>query len=183
MLFAFDIDTGLRRDELRTLGWRNVELDVSSSDFLSTRGQIKVEKKRTKTKGSSQVVPLLDRSYDFLKFAERKGLTIFGTAEGKPYSANSPTVWEALKKAARKAGIKDLTLHDLRRTCGCRLLQDYRAPMEVVSRWLGHSSIRVTENCYAFLRDEDMHQAIERGRENVIKINEKRALLRTSGDK
>jgi integrase/recombinase XerD len=89
-------------------------------------------------------------------------------------------VWVALKAAARKAGIEDLTLHDLRRTCGCRLLQDYGASMEVVSRWLGHSSIVVTERCYAFLRVEDLHRAIEKGRENVIQIDAKRALWKTS---
>jgi integrase len=182
-LFAFDIDTGLRRGELRTLGWKHVKLDIPSSDFVSTRGQIKVEKRRTKTKGGSRSVPLLDRSYDYLKFAERKGIAVFGTADGKPYSAESPTVWEALKKSARKAGIEDLTVHDLRRTCGCRLLQDYGAPMEIVSRWLGHSSIKVTETRYAFLTDEEMHRAVERGRPNVIKLNERRAKIISSGDK
>jgi len=183
VMFAFDIDTGLRRSELRTLGWGNVQLDVPSADFVSTRGQIVIEKTRTRTKGGSRVVPLLDRSYDYLKYGGRKGLTVFGTADGTPYSEESPTVWEALKKAARKAGIEDLTLHDLRRTCGCRLLQDYRAPMQVVSRWLGHSSIKVTERRYAFLSDENLHQAVESGKQNVIEIAARREKLRASGDK
>jgi integrase/recombinase XerD len=110
------------------------------------------------------------------------GVPLAGVRCGKPYSAESPTVWEALKKAALKAGLEDLTLHDLRRTCGCRLLQDYGAPMEVISRWLGHSSIKVTETVYAFLTDEDLHQAVERGRPNVVMINERRAKFRASGD-
>jgi integrase len=108
---------------------------------------------------------------------------VFVTEGGKPYSEESPTIWEALKKAARKAGIEDLTLHDRRRTCGCRLLQDYGAPMEVVSRWLGHSSIKVTETVYAFLSDEEMRRAVERGRENATRIAERRAKLKGSGEK
>lgn len=183
MLFAFDIDTGLRRSELMNLGWRHVKLDIPNEDMIPARGHIIVEKKRTRTKGGSRIVPLVDRSFDYLKFAERRGLNVFCTADGSAYSKESPTVWEALKKAARKAALGDLTLHDLRRTCGCRLLQDYGASMEVVSRWLGHSSIKVTENVYAFLRDEDLHRAIEKGRENVIQIVQKRARLRTAGDK
>lgn len=181
MLFAFDIDTGLRRGELMELGWRHVRLDLPNEDLIPARGHIGVEKKRTRTKGGSRVVPLIDRAYDYLKFAERRGINVFCTANGAAYSRESPTVWEALKKAARKAGLEDLTLHDLRRTCGCRLLQDYGVSMEIVSRWLGHSSIKVTENVYAFLRDEDLHRAVEKGRENVIQIVEKRAKLRASG--
>ena len=52
--------------------------------------------------------------------------------------------------------------------------------MEVVSRWLGHSSIAVTERYYAFLRIEDLHRAVEKGRENVIQIDAKRAMLRNA---
>ena len=182
MLFAFDIDTGLRKGELKAIGWRHVKLDPPNDDFIPARGHIVVEKKRTKTKGGNRIVPLVDRSYDYLKFAERKGLNVFCTADGQSYSEESPTIWEALKKAARKAGIEDLTFHDLRRTCGCRLLQDYGASMEVVSRWLGHSSIAVTERCYAFLRIEDLHRAVEKGRENVIQIAAKGAQLKASGE-
>jgi hypothetical protein len=68
-------------------------------------------------------------------------------------------------------------------TCGCRLLQDYQVSMEIVSKWLGHTTITVTERSYAFLRTEDLHRAVERGRENVIRIAEKRAKLKASGDK
>jgi integrase len=182
-LFALDIDTGLRLGELKNLGWANVKLDLPNTDAIPTRGQILIEKKRTKTKGASRMVPLLDRSYDFLKYAEKKSLTVFATSDGKAYSRNSPTIWEALQKAARKAGIEDLTIHDLRRTCGCRLLQDYKARMEVVSRWLGHSSVRVTERHYAFLEVEQLHEAVEEGRANVIRIEEMRAKIKAAGHK
>jgi len=55
--------------------------------------------------------------------------------------------------------IPDLTWHDLRRTCGCRLLQDHKMTMEAVSKWLGHSSIAVTENAYDFLETHHLHEA------------------------
>lgn len=59
-----------------------------------------------------------------------------------------------------KDGMAPFSWHDLRRICGCRLLQGQRATelgshpklaMEEVSKWLGHSSISVTERHYAFL--------------------------------
>ncbi len=32
--------------------------------------------------------------------------------------------------------------------------------MEVVSKWLGHSSVVLTERVYAFLKVENLHEAI-----------------------
>ena len=164
MLFAFDIDTGLRRGELMALGWSHVKLDIPNEDLIPARGHIIVEKKRTRTKGGSRIVPLVDRAYDYLKHAEKRGLVVFPTSDGQPYSKESPTVWEALKKAARKAGLEDLTFHDLGGPAAAVSCKTTGRRMEVVSRWLGHSSIAVTERCYAFLRIEDLHRAVEKGR-------------------
>jgi len=72
------------------------------------------------------------------------------------------TMDRGLKAAAKRAGIVDLRWHDLRRTCGCRLLQDHGLSIEKVSKWLGHSSTAITERAYAFLNVEQLHKAIER---------------------
>ena len=67
-----------------------------------------------------------------------------------------------LAGAAKRAGIKDLRWHDLRRTCGCRLLQEHRMRMEEVAKWLGHQSMGQTERAYAFLEVDDLHAAMAR---------------------
>src|SRR5215472_11285069 len=69
---------------------------------------------------------------------------------------------KALRKFVAKlpSDIKPFMWHDLRRTCGCRLLQDYGLSMELVSTWLGHSSITVTERHYAFLKVDHLQRAI-----------------------
>lgn len=56
--------------------------------------------------------------------------------------------------------IPDLRWHDLRRTCGCRLLQDHGMSMEGVSKWLGHGSIQQTQRAYAFLEVAHLHRAV-----------------------
>jgi integrase len=58
------------------------------------------------------------------------------------------------KTAARLAGIRDVRWHDLRRTHGCRLLQDHGWSMEMVQAQLGHSSVVQTQKAYAFLEVE-----------------------------
>lgn len=67
--------------------------------------------------------------------------------------------------------IPDLNWHDLRRTCGCRLLQDYRMPIEKVSRWLGHHSIAVTQEHYAFLEIKHLHSAAAASAEDQRRIS------------
>ena len=67
---------------------------------------------------------------------------------------------KGMKAARRRAGLKALRWHDLRRTCGCRLLQDHAMSMEGVKEWLGHSTVVVTERTYAFLEIEHLHRAV-----------------------
>jgi len=133
------IDTGLRREELFSLEWRQI-------DFV--RGTITTT---TLTKnGRARKVPLSDRTR-----------TILGTL---PRYLDSPWVLinpdtatryvqmnKGFKAAMRRASISDLRWHDLRRTAGCRWLQRDGKSMEEVSLLLGHSSVTVTEQRYAFL--------------------------------
>lgn len=62
------------------------------------------------------------------------------------------------------AGCRDVTLHILRHTCASRLVQR-GINLYVVSKWLGHSSVRTTER-YAHLAPDTLTQALsalERG--------------------
>lgn len=63
--------------------------------------------------------------------------------------------------AATRAGLKDLRWHDLRRTCGCRLLQDHGLTFHEVRDWLVHESVAQTERAYAFLKVDALRAAVE----------------------
>lgn len=65
-----------------------------------------------------------------------------------------------LKMVADAAGIdKQPTSHDGRRSCGYVLLNS-GVPIEVVSRVLGHESIRVTQQAYARILDETLAKEV-----------------------
>jgi integrase len=53
-----------------------------------------------------------------------------------------------------------------RRTAGCRWLQRDGKRIEEVSILLGHSSVKVTEQCYAFLEAEQVAASLS-GRTKV----------------
>jgi len=163
---AFAIDTGLRKEEQFSLELTDVDLE---------RNQIMVRAEVAKS-GRARTVPLLERAREIavrLKGARVGRVPLFVTGKGSRYSANSPTLYEALQKACRRAGIPRASWHDLRRTCGCRLLQDYGLSFDQVREWMGHADVRITQQRYAFLRIEQLHQAIKRP-SNVIRLETKR---------
>jgi len=152
-VFAWLIDTGLRKEEMASLLLTDI-------DWAANQITIRAEVSKS---GVARQVPLLPRARalaDKLASGRVGAVPLFVTAQGDRYSPQSPTLYEALRKACRRAGVAPCSLHDLRRTCGCRLLQDYKLGFERVSRWLGHADVRITQQRYAFLRVQDLHDAI-----------------------
>jgi integrase len=150
---AFAIDTGLRTEEQFSLRWTEVDLNAR---------MITVRKDVAKSKRERRI-PLVPRSLELLTRISEGGTDgyVFKTHEGKRYSPISPTMYEALQKAVKRAEIPHTSWHDLRRTAGCRWLQDYGLKMHKVSTLLGHSSVAVTERHYAFLEAEDIQSEMD----------------------
>lgn len=182
---AVAIDTGLRDEEQLRLDWPRVDLD---------RDQIFIP--ANKSKGHrARYVPLLPRTRAILVGLPRHPKTnlVFWHRSGVGfYDLN-----HALQELAADVGIRDedaeaarerkrkakgrkpsndprlqrpvtgIRWHDLRRTCGCRLLQDHKMPIEQVSLWLGHASVVQTQRTYAFLETEQLHESVGTSRTNV----------------
>lgn len=147
------IDTGLRREELFSLKWGQIDL---------LRGMITTT---TLTKsGRERKVPLPPRAAQILAQFPRHLDCPFVLVNPETRT-RYVQMNKGLKEAARRAKIVDLQWHDLRRTAGCRWLQRDRKSMEEVSILLGHSSVKVTEERYAFLESEAVAASI--GRTNV----------------
>lgn len=145
---ALAIDTGLRREELFSLEWRQVNM---------VRGLITTTS-NTKS-GRARTVPLPARSRTILGTLPRDlncQFVLINPDTGTRYLQMN----KGLKAAARRAEITDLRWHDLRRTAGCRWLQRDGRTMEEVSGLLGHSSVQVTESRYAFLDLEAVAESV-----------------------
>lgn len=142
------IDTGLRREELHGLTWTDVDLHARELHVAAARAK----------SGRHRAVPILPRSLAVLEHLPRSKHSAFVLwhGDGRRYFDLS----RQLDRLTSDLGIADLRWHDLRRTCGCRLLQDHVFPLERVSRWLGHSSVTLTERSYAFLDVRHLHKAL-----------------------
>ncbi len=144
---ALSIDTGFRCEELLSLKWSQV--DLRNQTVSTTKG--------TKT-GTVRTVPLLPRALQILESMPRniRSQYVLCHGDGNRYT----TFRKGFGNLVKSAGLVDIRWHDLRRTCGCRLLQDHRMRMHEVSMWLGHSSIKTTETTYAFLKIDDLKHAV-----------------------
>lgn len=145
---AAGIDIGLREEEQFSLEWPQVNLRAREVTITW----------RTAKSSRSRTVPLLDRTAALLAALPRSEHSqyVFWHGAGDRYRH----MYRQLKRIAEEIGITDLEWHDLRRTCGVRLLRDHHFSMERVSLWLGHGGIRVTEKVYAFLAVDDLHKAV-----------------------
>lgn len=168
---VFAIYSGLRTEEQFSLTWNRVDLDAR---------QVVIPKSIAKGKRDRTVI-LLDEAIEVLRrtpqhlrspYVFHHGLAV-KTVGAQQVRLVRPTraakdgdrfvhLLRGLKEAARRAGIPDLRWHDLRRTHGCRLLQEHAWSLEMVKDQLGHQSVVQTERAYAFLEVETRRAAAAR---------------------
>lgn len=128
------LGTSARTGAILELRWVDVDLERSVISFGHRSGG----KKRS-------VVPIGDRLREALATARMAAQTPYVIEFG-----GSPVkrIKNGFNAALKRSGIAHCTPHDLRRTAGSWMLQA-GVPIMVVSRMLGHSTVRVTEGVYA----------------------------------
>lgn len=180
-VFSVAVYAGLREDELWGLRWTDLVLE-------GPRPQVQVRRSYdgpVKSKTSRRDTPLLPPAVAALKAWRAASPTpaiaglVFPNADGKCHSESYTAGWRDKPRKRKgelvvtpgwrtKAGIRSVVdFKDLRHTCGCHLAQgSWTRPFSLheIKRWLGHSSISVTERHYATLTSANLHNAVaERG--------------------
>jgi len=158
-LITVAIHTGLRRGELLTLSWNDV-------DFTA-----RVITMRKSKSGYGRHIPMNDVAFETLGrlYLERsedgagngrvpqapKGLVFTGREGG--YLQNLNRYWY---KALRKAGLRDFRFHDLRHTFASRLVMR-AVDLYTVQTLLGHRTSAMVQR-YAHLSPDHLRKAVER---------------------
>ena len=143
--------TGMRRGEL---------LDLRREQVNWKEGIVVIPKEKTKSgrKTGDRRVYLSPDALELLRSLKKddKVEKISG-----PFFPPPTATWETrlarCKNRWKAAGVKDLTLHDLRRSFATMAFAS-GARLEAVSKLLGHSKVHVTQR-YAELVDAELHQA------------------------
>ncbi len=145
-------ETGLRLEEACTMRWADIDWQAGVLTIPKTKA------------GKAQHVPLSAEAMDILRALQNDGNNedgyVFRWKDGCPWTPSYVT--HAFSKAAKRAGIKNLHVHDLRHTAACRWL---RAGVDIytVSKLLRHGSVVMSER-YAHLSAADLKAAVNRKR-------------------
>ena len=143
------MDTGLRR--------RNrVHLHKS---WVQQQGMVLiVPRHHVKAKKTTVLIPLTTRAAAIIhrQGASTESDYVFTQSDGRPYALDQVGV--AVIRAARRAGLTDVSLHTLRHTFISRLVQAGR-PLPEVAAVAGHRDIKMTLR-YAHLAPDHLRDGI-----------------------
>lgn len=153
------LEFGLRCSELCALRWEDFDfaaktLHVQRASVI-VQGEVTVGEPKSKT--SNRVLPMRTGTAEYLAAHAGSGY-IFQSRNGLPYTSKTfaHVRYDPLIEEIRRdhPNIPKLTMHELRHTCGT-LLYDSTKDIYAVSKYMGHSSVRVTEKYYMH-EDTDM---------------------------
>lgn len=138
--------TGLRKEELLTLRWSDINLECKELKLTDTKN------------GKAHYLPLSIAAINILNQTPRiedNPYVIVGKNPGC-HLVNIAKPWERIRKAA---GLEDVRLHDLRRTVGSWLAQSNNS-LHLIGRVLNHSN-QSTTAIYARFGQGSVRDALE----------------------
>ncbi len=129
------LNTGMRKNEILTLKWTNIDRDTSV---------ITLEHTNTKTKTTRRIpINSVLRKLLLEQMLKSGGNEfIFLNPTGNPYKRHD-SIKGAFERLCKKAGVTGLRFHDLRHTAATRMIEA-GASIVAVSKILGHSDIKMT---------------------------------------
>ena len=160
---------GLRRGELRGLTWDNIDFE---NETLSVVKNVVNEKgdhgywyvTTPKNRTSTRTIPMPEVLVNHLK-EYKESLTKFKNFSEDWYVVGDIAPIHAVTlrtrniKIAKKAGLKNIRLHDFRHSCAS-LLVNSGANIMIVAKYLGHAKIDETLNTYSHLFKENLKEII-----------------------
>jgi len=138
-LAEFALETAMRRGELMSLLWVNVNFEKCVAFLPITKN------------GDSRYVPLSMKAIKILKLLPRD-------IEGRVFPLNKGTVSILFLRASRRARIEDIHFHDLRHMAITRLASKFSNPIEIAAI-SGHKSLSMLKR-YTHIKAEDLVQKL-----------------------
>ena len=135
-IFEFAIETGMRRGEMLSLEWRNVDYKKQVAVLIDTKN------------GETRAVPLSSSAIRVLK-----GLTQ-GVGKARVFKITQSQLRDAWEAARVAAGMPDIRLHDLRHEAASRLFEKGLNVMEAASV-TGHKTLSMLKR-YTHLNPTDI---------------------------
>lgn len=140
------VNTGMRRGELLSLEWKDVDFINGLAWIAKTKGGIKTGKGRW-VKLNASMVEIIKSTPK-----EKDNQKIF-------WFIDPDYLTQCFRKAVKKADLLNIRLHDLRHTFATVLRQE-GIGIDVIAKLLGHSDLRMTQR-YAHISDDTLAKATQ----------------------
>ncbi|EAT16735.1 site-specific integrase [Desulfuromonas acetoxidans] len=133
---AFALETAMRREEIATLTWQNINLEKRTAHLPKTKN------------GSARTVPLSTAAIGILKALPRQ-------LDGQVFALTKKRITDRMRTTVKRAGLKDLRFHDLRHEATSRFFERGTLDMMEISRITGHKTLSMLSR-YTHLRAADL---------------------------
>ena len=141
------LHTGMRRGELLSLTWGDIDFKAGIITIPATRAKGKRERYIPLTKTALKVLQGIPRPI-------AKNALVFSNSKGKQWD-RFRSLWD---KARKEAGLEDFRMHDCRHTYASRLVMS-GVDLAVIKELLGHQDYETTLK-YAHLAPERLKKAV-----------------------
>lgn len=143
IIIKLALETAMRREELSTLIWSNVDLKRRTATLFVTKN------------GETRTAPLSAKALEILKAIkaayENPGSGINCPQDGRIFNQSPSAITQAMRKACKKAGIIGLNFHDLRHEATSRLFEYTDLDIMEIKSITGHKTLQMLAR-YTHLR-------------------------------
>ena len=152
-VYVLGATLGLRIGEILALRYQEVDLTAGTIRIEHTlyHGECSVPKTLSSRRTLTLPQMALEALVRLCNGSNGPTGYLFATASGKPVDVSNFYRW-SWKPALRRAGLPEITPHQLRHGTASLLLNE-NVPVPVVSRYLGHANPSVTMRTYAHMID------------------------------
>ncbi len=156
--------TGLRQGELLGLRWRDCDFSARKVRVVST--YVRGEFGDPKSEGSGRSVPMAERVAVALAelrersaYSHESDLVFCHPESGRPLDRSK--LVRRFKQALDRAGVHQITFHELRHTFGTRMAAS-GTPMRTLQYWMGHADSKTTQVYAHYQPSEQGADAVDR---------------------
>lgn len=159
LFILIQLKCGLRPEELFGLSWE--DFDLKKKTLHVHQAVVAINSKPTitavKNKRSNRIIPISAELAKLLSHYPRKGMLFDRLMDSSHWSQHRYKTY--MTRAASELKIPFLTPHEIRHTCGT-ILYSNTGNIFAVSRFLGHSSVNITEQIYVHESVEDLRNQL-----------------------
>lgn len=168
LLWFLLVETGMRRGEALGLHWSSVDWSTPAVTINHTAVQNKVKGEAAmriqphgKTRSARRTILISDDLLQLFRDWRKKDTTsilVFPNASGNPLT--DTWVRKRLRDLAERAGVPQITIHELRHTAATRMMRA-GVPMVVAQQRMGHTSAELLQHVYQHADAEAQRAAVD----------------------